>query len=92
MDVTDAAFRLTDVGCGLGGRTILSEVALDIRRSHVLALVGPNGAGKSTLLGVLTGDVARSSGRGAVGRTGRSTPGVRACCRARGRCCCRTTR
>ncbi|RCS60031.1 heme ABC transporter ATP-binding protein [Microbacterium sp. JB110] len=60
--MTDAAFRLTDVGCGLGGRTILSEVALDIRRSHVLALVGPNGAGKSTLLGVLTGDVRSSSG------------------------------
>jgi len=33
-----------------GGRTILSEVSLEVGRGEHWALIGPNGAGKSTLL------------------------------------------
>ncbi|UUY03798.1 ATP-binding cassette domain-containing protein [Svornostia abyssi] len=38
-----------------GGRELLREVTLDVRRGRVLVLRGPSGAGKSTLLRCLNG-------------------------------------
>jgi zinc transport system ATP-binding protein len=37
------------------GRTILSDVDLDIRLGEILTLIGPNGAGKTTLVRTLLG-------------------------------------
>lgn len=45
-----------------GGRRILREVELAVRRGELLVLLGPNGAGKSTLLSTLAGELAPSSG------------------------------
>jgi iron complex transport system ATP-binding protein len=39
-----------------GGRTVVSDVDLQVRRGELVALVGPNGVGKSSLVRVLAGD------------------------------------
>ncbi len=44
----------------LGGRQILSDVAIEARRGEFLAVIGPNGAGKTTLLKATAGLVAAS--------------------------------
>ncbi|MDX1736489.1 MAG: heme ABC transporter ATP-binding protein [Halioglobus sp.] len=44
------------------GDTLLKDLCFTVEPGDVLALAGPNGAGKSTLLGMLSGDIAPSSG------------------------------
>lgn len=57
-----ALLAATGVTVAAGGRMILDDASIDIRRGEIHALVGPNGAGKSTLFGVLAGDVTPSAG------------------------------
>jgi phosphate transport system ATP-binding protein len=42
--------RTVDLTLGFGQRTILTGIAVDIRRGAVTALIGPTGSGKTTLL------------------------------------------
>lgn len=55
----------------LGGREILRDVSLSVRRGEVVTLIGPNGAGKSTLVRILLGLM--KPNRGSVTRR----PGIR---------------
>jgi energy-coupling factor transport system ATP-binding protein len=47
----------------LGGRMVLHDISVDLRRGDVVALLGRNGSGKSTLLRVLAGLLDPASGR-----------------------------
>ena len=60
------AVVLDGVGVRLGGRTVLSDVALTVNRGEFLAVLGPNGAGKSTLMRALLGLVPLSAGSASV--------------------------
>ncbi len=42
----------------VGGRTIWSDVNLDVAQGEFVAILGPNGAGKSTLIKVILGLIA----------------------------------
>ncbi|MCK3849149.1 MULTISPECIES: heme ABC transporter ATP-binding protein [unclassified Pseudomonas] len=46
-----------------GGKTVLSDVTLDLLPGEVLGVLGPNGAGKSTLLGALCGELSPDQGK-----------------------------
>jgi peptide/nickel transport system ATP-binding protein len=64
-DVPDAepVVDLDQVRVGYDGRTVVSDVSLQLRRGEVLALVGESGSGKSTLAASLAGLRTPSSGR-----------------------------
>lgn len=47
----------------LGGRRIIEEVTLTLKRGEIVGVVGPNGAGKTTTFRMLTGMVAPDAGR-----------------------------
>jgi phospholipid/cholesterol/gamma-HCH transport system ATP-binding protein len=47
----------------LGGRTILEDLDLEVRRGEVLGVVGASGAGKSVLLRAIVGLLPRAAGR-----------------------------
>lgn len=47
----------------LGGRRIIEEVSLTLRRGEIVGILGPNGAGKTTSFRMLTGMVAPDAGR-----------------------------
>jgi zinc/manganese transport system ATP-binding protein len=56
------AVRLSDASVSLGGRTIWSDVTLEIGAGEFVALLGENGSGKSTMLKVLLGSLRLGSG------------------------------
>lgn len=46
-----------------GEHCAVRDLTLELRRGQVLGLLGPNGAGKSTTMGIISGNLAPSSGR-----------------------------
>lgn len=44
---------ISEVGKAFGGRTLFSDVTLQVNRGDRIGLVGPNGAGKSTLFNLI---------------------------------------
>ena len=58
-----SAVRLQNAAVSRGGRSIWSEVSVDIEAGEFVAVLGPNGVGKSTLLQVILGLLPVSAGR-----------------------------
>ena len=56
-------FGCEGIGLSLGGRQILSNVAIQARPGRITGLVGPNGAGKTSLFEVLCGRYRPDAGR-----------------------------
>ena len=44
---------LSEISKSFGGRTLFSDVSLQVNRGDRIGLVGPNGAGKSTLFSLI---------------------------------------
>jgi len=55
--------RLSGVSLDLTGRSILSNISLDVRAGEFLGVIGPNGGGKTSLLRVMLGILPPTSGR-----------------------------
>ena len=68
MQVTSAppVIELTGAAFGYGDRTVVSGLALPVRRGEVVAVLGPNGAGKSTLVKGLLGLAEQHAGSARV--------------------------
>ena len=50
-----SAIRFEGVSLRLGGRTVLSDVSLDVDAGEFVAVLGPNGSGKTTLMRAVLG-------------------------------------
>ena len=64
---------IRDLHVGLGQRTVIDGLSLDVRPGELVGLIGPNGAGKSTLLRALVGLI---PSRGEITVSGRSGAGL----------------
>lgn len=51
----DIVLSAKDIRKSFGGIDVLKNISIEVKRSHVLALVGENGAGKSTLINIISG-------------------------------------
>lgn len=76
--LADSVFALEGVCVRRDGRSVLSNVSLEVGISEKIFLMGPNGAGKSTLLKILAGMERPSSGKFIFGVGSDRRPDVRA--------------
>jgi lipopolysaccharide export system ATP-binding protein len=58
-----STLRVTGVHKRLGGRIVIHDVSLEVRRGEAVGLLGPNGAGKTTTFYIVTGLIAPDRGR-----------------------------
>src|SRR6187549_2675315 len=57
---------LSQVSKAFAGRTLFSDVSLQVNREDRIGLVGPNGAGKSTLFSLILGEASPDEGKVAL--------------------------
>ena len=62
-----AALKIDAFSVPRGGRTVVSEVSIDVPPGEITALLGPNGAGKSSLVLAVGGVLRPSGGRVLLG-------------------------
>ena len=65
--MTEPLLRVEGLAARYGRIAALHDVSLTLRRGEAVALLGANGAGKTTLLNTLSGFLAPSAGRIALG-------------------------
>ncbi len=53
---------LRDISAGYEGKTVVSNINLDVFSNDIIAFIGPNGGGKTTILRILLGIVKPQSG------------------------------
>lgn len=63
---SSTVITLQDASVSVGGRTIWSDVSLQIEAGQFVAILGPNGVGKSTLLKAILGLIPLASGTARV--------------------------
>ncbi len=62
MVQSNIILSLQNVSKSLGGKTILDDISLDIRKGEFVTLLGPSGCGKTTTLRILAGFLSPDSG------------------------------
>jgi zinc/manganese transport system ATP-binding protein len=60
------AIALRSAQARIGGRTVWSDVRLEVSAGEFTAILGPNGSGKTTLLRVLLGELPLAAGHASV--------------------------
>ncbi len=55
-------FSTESLSVGYGGKALISEITLGLKKGEILTLIGPNGSGKSTILKTITRHLAKISG------------------------------
>jgi len=63
MSTDTIVLRCVNVGVRFGALKAVDDFSYDFHLGRTFALIGPNGAGKTTLLNVLSGRLARHTGR-----------------------------
>ena len=62
-EVQDSALAAFGLAKTYGGRKVVRDVSLNVRRGEAVGLLGPNGAGKTTVFYMITGLVKADAGR-----------------------------
>jgi lipopolysaccharide export system ATP-binding protein len=63
VDPAVGELSVYNLGKGYGGRQVVQDVSLSVRRGEAVGLLGPNGAGKTTVFYMITGLVPPDKGR-----------------------------
>ncbi len=58
----DILLQTQDLSLVSGGRTLISNITLDVSTGEIVTVIGPNGAGKTTLLRLLLGLITPNAG------------------------------
>ena len=58
----DILLQTQDLSLVSGGRTLISNITLDVSAGEIVTVIGPNGAGKTTLLRLLLGLITPNAG------------------------------
>ena len=79
MSATDFAIDVRGVTKKFGARTVVNDIAMQVRPGKIYGFLGPNGSGKTTFLRMLCGErtpPTRAAVDALVNRTGRATARV----------------
>lgn len=60
--ISQALLTASDVAYVIRGKTILTDISLQLNKGEIITLIGPNGAGKTSLVRILLGLAENTSG------------------------------
>jgi ABC-2 type transport system ATP-binding protein len=64
MEATDLVIDVRGVTKRFGGRAVVNNIAMQVRRGEIYGFLGPNGSGKTTFLRMLCGLLTADAGEG----------------------------
>ena len=62
MQAADTAIEVTGLTKSFGGRAVVRDLSMRVKRGQIYGFLGPNGSGKTTTLNVLSGLYTATSG------------------------------